>query len=197
VNGFEVRNAPHSPDSRVYISVAEAITASSAARASSVTFDWSDLYERHAEELLRYLAKFLGDRERASELMQDTFVRALRRDDSIVDPRAVRGWLFQTATHLALNERRRRSLRRFIPFDGRERSPQEAFDPTAAQVHTALGSISAKEAAVLLLRYHSGFSRVEIASLLGLSEETVKSRLARGRKNFTAAYGRLNRGLAR
>jgi len=58
-------------------------------------------------------------------------------------------------------------------------------------------SIPADQAATLLLFYESGFARGEIADLLNVSEETVKSRLARGRKNFMAAYRRLERGLAR
>jgi RNA polymerase sigma-70 factor (ECF subfamily) len=159
--------------------------------------DWAGIYERHAAELASYLTRYVGDREVATELMQETFVRGLRADQTIREPGAVRSWLFQTATNLALNERRRRALFRFIPFSGLERSPREAFDPAAAQVNAALRSISSDQAAALLLRYHSGFSTGEIAAMLALSEETVKSRITRGRQNFMAAYRRLERGLAR
>jgi RNA polymerase sigma-70 factor (ECF subfamily) len=124
-------------------------------------------------------------------------VRGLLADRTIREPRAVRGWLFQTATNLALNERRRRAILRFVPFSGLERSPREAFDPAAAQVNAALRSIGSDQAAALLLRYHSGFSTAEIAAMLDLSEETVKSRITRGRHNFRAAHRRLERGLAR
>ena len=171
------------------------------APASSITwavnFDWAQLYERHAGELLGYLIKLVGDRDRASELLQDTFVRGLRSDHTIREPAAVRGWLFQTATNLARNDRRRRGLLRFIPFSGAERAPEGAFDVGAEHVRAALRGISTDEATVLLLRYHAGFSRAEIAAMQGTGEETVKSRLSRGRKNFMAAYRRIERGLAR
>lgn len=170
---------------------------SSAVAYFPVTVDWAGIYERHAAELASYLTRYVGDREVATELMQETFVRGLRADQTIREPGAVRSWLFQTATNLALNERRRRALFRFIPFSGLERSPREAFDPAAAQVNAALRSISSDQAAALLLRYHSGFSTGEIAAMLALSEETVKSRITRGRQNFMAAYRRLERGLAR
>jgi RNA polymerase sigma-70 factor (ECF subfamily) len=163
----------------------------------AVNFDWEGLYDRHAGELLGYLAKLVGDRERASELMQDTFVRALRSDHTIREPGAVRAWLFETATNLALNDRRRRALFRFIPFSGAERAPGDVFDVGAEHVRASLRSLSSDEAVALLLRYHAGFSRSEIAAIVGTGEETVKSRLARGRKNFMAAYRRLERGLAR
>lgn len=162
-----------------------------------VNFDWEQLYDRHAGEVLGYLAKLLGDRERASELMQDTFVRALRSDHTIREPAAVRGWLFETATNLALNDRRRRALLRFVPFSGAEHADDDAFDLGAEHVRASLRALSSDEAVALLLRYHAGFSRSEIAVMVGAGEETVKSRLARGRKNFMAAYGRLERGLAR
>jgi RNA polymerase sigma-70 factor (ECF subfamily) len=173
------------------------LVSSSTVAYSPVTMDWAGIYERHASELASYLTRYVGDREVATELMQETFVRGLRADHTIREPGAIRGWLFQTATNLALNERRRRALLRFIPFTGLERSPQEAFDPAAAQVNAALRSIGSDQAAALLLRYHSGFSTGEIASMLGRSEETVKSRITRGRQNFIAAYRRLERGLAR
>lgn len=164
---------------------------------ATMSFDWEHLYDRYAGEVLGYLAKLVGDRERAKELMQDTFVRALRSDHTIREPAAVRGWLFEIATNLALNDRRRRALLRFVPFSGTERAPHDAFDVGAEHVRASLRALSSQEAVALLLRYHAGFSRSEIAVITGAGEETVKSRLARGRKNFMAAYRRLERGLAR
>jgi DNA-directed RNA polymerase specialized sigma24 family protein len=64
-------------------------------------------------------------------------------------------------------------------------------------VRRALGSISDAAAATLLLFYVHGFDRHELAAMLDVSEEAIKSRLARGRRDFMAAYKRLERGLAR
>jgi RNA polymerase sigma-70 factor (ECF subfamily) len=164
-------------------------------RASS-RLDWEELYERHAEELARFMIKLLGDRERAADLVHDTFMRAMRSADQLRDESAVRSWLFKIATRLAQNERKRRALIRFLPFHGHERSNHDAFDSQAALVHQSLRSIPTDQAIALVLHYHSGFSRAEIAALTGISEEGVKSRLARGRSNFVAAYRRLDRGLA-
>jgi RNA polymerase sigma-70 factor (ECF subfamily) len=163
----------------------------------TATFDWASLYETHAGELAGYLAKLTGDRDAGLELMQETFVQALRAERSIREPAAIRAWLFRTATNLAFNYRRRRALLTFLPFTGAERSPQGTYDHEAEHVRAALRSLPRHEAATLLLFYDSGFKRTEIAVLLGVSEETVKSRLARGRQSFMAAYRRLERGLAR
>ena len=162
-----------------------------------MSVDWATTYESHAAELTGYLTKLSGDREAASELMQETFIKGMRAGTSIRDVAAVRAWLYRTATNLAHNHRRRRAIFRFVPFSGEERSAQGAFDADADQVRQALRSLSADGAATLLLFYVHGFSRDELAAMFDISEETVKSRLARGRRDFMAAYRRLERGLAR
>lgn len=162
-----------------------------------VELNWEAIYERHAEELARFMTKLLGDRERAADLVHDTFLRAMRSAGQLRDDRAVRPWLFKIAANLAQNERHRRRLISFLPFRGQERGDSDAFDTEAAQIHQALRSIPTDQAIALVLHYQSGFSRVEVATLTGVSEEGVKSRLARGRLNFIAAYRRLERGLAK
>jgi len=158
--------------------------------------EWDDLYERHAPELWRFVMKLLGDRERAADLVHDAFIRAMRSRDQLRDPAAVRPWLFSIAGNLARNELRRRRLISFVPFVGTEPGYPDAYDAGAAQIHHALASIPAEQAIALVLFHQQGFSRAEIAQITGLGEEGVKSRLARGRTNFIAAYQRLERGLA-
>lgn len=159
--------------------------------------DWEHLYHAHASELLRYLVKLTRDMEKASELMQETFLRGMRERPVFEHPASARAWLFRVGTNLARNDLRRASVLRFVPFSGRELGETGAFDSDAEQVRTALRSIPFEQATTLLLHYQSGFDRSDIAAMHGISEETVKSRLARGRKNFMAAYRRLERGLAR
>jgi RNA polymerase sigma-70 factor (ECF subfamily) len=121
----------------------------------------------------------------------------MRANPEFETDRSAHAWLFRTATNLARNEMRRRRLLAFVPFSGRESATGGGFDFEADHVRTALRSLPFEQATSLLLHYHAGFQRHEIAHLQGVSEETVKSRLARGRKGFTAAYRRLARGLVR
>ena len=159
--------------------------------------NWDELYGRYSEELSRFMVKLLGDRERAADMVHDTFIRAIRSEKDLNEKGSVRPWLYKIAANLARNELHRRSLIAFLPFGGLERGAPDAFDPEAAQIHHALRSIPRDQAVALVLHYQSGFSRAEVAALTGVSEEGVKSRLARGRANFIAAYQRLERGLAR
>ena len=110
---------------------------------------------------------------------------------------AARPWLFRVAANLATSHLRRRRLFSFLPLLAEQPGTDGAFDVEAAHVRYALRSIPAEHAVALTLALHNGFSRREIASMLGVSEETIKSRLARGRRNFAAAYRRIDQGLAR
>lgn len=163
-------------------------------RAQVSALEWESLYALHAEEILRYLTKMTGQRELAADLLQETFVQAMRHEGQLRDPGSVRPWLFSITTNLARQHRRRAQLLRFVPFSGQE-TAEDRFDPSADTIHRALASIPFDQAAALVLHYRAGFTRREIAQMSGVTDEAVKSRLGRGRANFIAAYRRLERGL--
>jgi RNA polymerase sigma-70 factor (ECF subfamily) len=151
---------------------------------------WRELYSAHASELVGYLWKLTGDREVATDLMQDTFIAGMRDERSLREPAKARAWLYRIATRLATKRRRRARLIAFLPFAGTERSADGIPDVERLSVHEALRAISADQAAALVLHYAHGFTRAEVAELVGRSEETVKSRIARGRRAFLGAYDR-------
>jgi RNA polymerase sigma-70 factor (ECF subfamily) len=156
----------------------------------AVNTDWSVVYSDNAAALVNFLTKLTGDREVGSELMQETFVRAIRsgREAEVRSPRA---WLFRIAANLARDHHRRGQLLRFVPFSGRERDPRIIGDHNAELVHRALRQIAATQSTTLLLHYDAGFSRKEIAEMEGVTEDAVKSRLARGREAFARAFERV------
>jgi RNA polymerase sigma-70 factor (ECF subfamily) len=158
--------------------------------------DWRYAYERFGPELSAFVYRLTANEEVAQDLVQDTFVRAIRRQGTLADQGALRAWLYRIAANIVIDWRRRRALLSFVPFLGSEQAPERSSD-TPALVRQALRSIPAAQAVALVLSYHEGFSRSEVATMLGVPEETVKTRIARGRKSFEASYLRLERGLAR
>jgi len=158
--------------------------------------DWGGLYERYAGEIARYLYKATGDKQVAMDLLHDTFVNAMSRQNQLRDRARVRPWLYRIATNLAISDMRRRRRRSWLTV-----VPARQDDPAARAaegdlVRRVLGSLAPHQAVMLVLR-ERGFTRDEIAEMSGVSPETVKSRLARGEANFVAAYRRLERGLVR
>ncbi len=158
--------------------------------------NWQATYEAHAGDLFAFLRRTTGDRSTAEDLLQETFARAIRASNRALMSE-VRPWLFKIAANLAMSHLRRQRLFTFVSLAPTHAARDDAFDVEADQVRRALRSIPADQAICLTLALHDGFSRQEIAHMLGASEETIKSRMARGRRNFAAAYRRLERGLAR
>lgn len=153
--------------------------------------DWRAAYERWAPEITRYVRTFVRDDDTAADLVQDCFERAMRSERSLREPTAVRAWLYKIASNTAIEQLRRGRRFAFLPFSGGELGELDAVDPEIDHVRRALRAIPPDQAIALVLCLQEGFSRREAATLLGIGEEAVKSRLARGRVSFVAAYDRI------
>jgi DNA-directed RNA polymerase specialized sigma24 family protein len=86
-------------------------------RAAAESFD--ALFERWERDVFGYLWRVTGDRQLASDLCQETFLRAWQHFDTLRAYEQPRGWLLRVATNLALNRRRRVHTRVGAPISGR------------------------------------------------------------------------------
>ncbi len=147
------------------------------------------MYERYHASLVRLLYRRTGDRERAEDLAQDVFVRALE-----TPPRNPKPWLFAVALNLARDDGRRaerqgRKLELLKGEAGLAPGPDVALEQSerAAAVRAALESLSEKDREALLLKAE-GFSYDEIAAALGLAKGAVGTTLARARRRLVEAF---------
>jgi RNA polymerase sigma-70 factor (ECF subfamily) len=157
------------------------------------------IVEEHKDLLVNYLTRLTGDRDRAEDLAQETFVRFYEHRDQYRDQGSPRAYLLTMATNLLRDEQRRRgrwlgllpvfSLGGKSP-DGihteelpRERDPQRVLLSAEAveAVQAALGELDLLHRAPLILREIEGLAYQEIAEILQCQEGTVKSRLHRAR----------------
>jgi RNA polymerase sigma-70 factor (ECF subfamily) len=149
------------------------------------------LVGQYQAPLFRYLRGFVGDAEHARDLVQDTFLRAYKSLGSLEDPSLLRSWLYRIAHNQACSALRRRRLISWLPLLPAHHSQDPAPDRSAieaARVEEALGRIPLDQRAPLLLHLVAGFSYVEIAGLLNVTEGTVRMRISRGRAAFRVAY---------
>jgi RNA polymerase sigma-70 factor (ECF subfamily) len=159
--------------------------------------DLGRLYERHARAIARYVWRFARDADNAADLVHETFLRAVRTPGIPAEEGRALRWLYRVATNVAIDDVRRRKRLRFIGIDRMNLGEDTRSNDTVTLVRAALQNIPPEQAATLVLKLHEGFSRAEIAELLGTTEETVKTRLARGRLNFAASFRRMERGLSK
>lgn len=128
---------------------------------------------------------------RAQELTQETFIRAYRalaRGERWDNPRA---WLYRTASRLATDDYRHRTVFQWLPLSATKHDPLSGIEAGLLQqmaVRTALETLPPKYRIPLVLYVCEGFTVTDIAMMLGLTASAVKMRLSRAREMFRRAY---------
>jgi RNA polymerase sigma-70 factor (ECF subfamily) len=137
------------------------------------------------------LTRRTGDRDRAEDLAQEVFLRALE-----APPQNPKPWLFAVALNLARDEGRRdvRQARKLELLKGEALdvaapAPDEGLEVSEqrAAVRGALAQLTEQDRSALLLKAE-GFSYEEIASALGLAKGAIGTTLARARRRVVEAY---------
>ena len=138
-----------------------------------------ELFARYRGPLCGFFQRRLGCRERADDLTQETFLAVIRAT-SRYEPRAtVRTYLYAIALKLLAAERRRQDR-----DTGAQtlREPEVRAQPDAALwVRQAMERLDPAAREILMLREYEQLSYDEIAELLRLPLNTVRSRLFRSR----------------
>jgi RNA polymerase sigma-70 factor, ECF subfamily len=134
--------------------------------------------------LLYYVTKFLRDEDRALDVLQEVWVRAVRSIRGLEEPARLRPWLYRIAHGLVVDRIRRDAsqgraeLARAVdpgaveePFD----EPFAAED--AAAIHRALDALDNDHREVLILHFLEDMALADIAAVTGCPVGTVKSRV--------------------
>ena len=151
-------------------------------------------YERTARGVWAYLARITADRHLADELLQEAFYRFLRAANTYESEAHRRNALYQIATNLARDARRRATVRPFADVAGDDIERIAARDSAAATERLAdftraMDELKPRERAILWLAYAEGATHREIAATLGLGEGSMKTMLSRARRKLAALLG--------
>lgn len=146
--------------------------------------------------VLRYAMRMCRDPEDAKDVLQDTLVEVTRSIGDFRGDAALSTWLFTVARSACAKKRRKSKFApgELVSIDASasaavrelasdERTPEvQASDRELGQaIEAAIGALEPGQREVLLLRDVEGLSAKEVASVMGLSPEAVKSRLHRAR----------------
>lgn len=158
------------------------------------TPDFETFVHQTEYDIFTYLWRMTGDVETASDLSQETFLRAWQHYGKISHYAKPKAWLFRVATNLA-SSHRTQLIRRGTVLDDSGMSQLPDKSSTSAEhvaeqdyVRTVLLAIPSRLRAVLVLHDAYGFTCAEIASMLHISPSATKMRLCRGRDEFRARY---------
>jgi RNA polymerase sigma factor (sigma-70 family) len=136
------------------------------------------LWERSLFYYLRRLAPSEAD---AWEILQETWLKLFRSLRTIRDPRALPGFLYQTARNTAISRLKRPNVLE-LDLDADRICDDREVEPTvdgfeAERVHDALAHLPLLQREALTLFFLQDLSLDEIALLLGIPKGTVKSRI--------------------
>ena len=147
----------------------------------------AEWFEHYHLALFRYLVRLIGDEEQASDMVQETFARALVALRTQAVPTYPYAWLCRIGGNLVIDMLRRKRRWRWLPFQASTPSLDQAI-ATAHAVRDCLIRLNRREAEVLILAHCVGLSPSEIAAMLEENVSTVRVHLHRARQHFRDLY---------
>lgn len=151
---------------------------------------------RHRRAVYRLCYRFVGNHEDATDLAQESFLRAYRALRSFKGDSAFGTWLHRIAVNLSLNavatraRRAETSEERAAPVaSGPDAMSLVLREERAAQVRAAIGRLAPRQRATLVLRVYQEMPHQEIADLLGSSVGAVKANFFHALNNLKRLLG--------
>lgn len=150
------------------------------------------LYDSYADYALRSAYAITRNHNHSADIVQETFIKVYRNIETFDEERSFKPWFYQ----ILLNESRRYMKRQnkqataveseeLMDYLHEQNSEYENYD----NVEQALDQLSEMHRTVLTLKYMNEFTEREIAEMLELNINTVKSRLYKGRQQLKLIIG--------
>lgn len=158
------------------------------------------LYEKTYTKCFYLARKFLNSEHTAQDIVQDAYVKAFKSLDTLEDPEKFPSWIGTIVSNLAKNELKRRKVTLFSETeneDGQDISDTFVDDRVSVQpeivmdqnettrlMKEIIDTLTDEQRICVTMFYMEQMSVKEMASVLEVSENTVKSRLNYGRQKI-------------
>ena len=170
------------------------------------------IYARYQAVIRQHLLRTVRETSASEDLTQEVFLRVWTRAEQWNGSGALRAWLLRIATNLALNHlrsvKRRRERPLELPADPDEETaavpfwlvdtvnlrPEEALEQSEwrQRLVRLVNDLPMDKRTVFHMVYEADMEPREVASVLGIPEGTVRSRLHYARKQIRSAWEREN-----
>ncbi|MDN4606281.1 RNA polymerase sigma factor [Sporosarcina highlanderae] len=143
-------------------------------------------YNAYADAAIRTASAITRNREMAKDAVQETFIRVYRQINNYNPNLPFDPWFYRILTNECLRLLKKDSPLSKFELPDPETNPsltEESFD-YLSDLYDVIQSMDDIHRIPLILKYVKGFSEKEIADILGLNQNTVKSRLFIGRKKL-------------
>ena len=172
----------------------------------------AELYSKTYSNVYYTIKALIKDEDAALDILQDSYLKAFRSLDQLQDPSKFRAWIKRIAHNRAVDYLRQTKAVNFsdistddtdLPLEFEDTNPENLPEVVIDQKETArlmaeiLDSLPSDQRACVSMFYYEQMSVKEIAEELGVSENTVKSRLNYGRKKVETQVRELEKKGAR
>ena len=142
------------------------------------------LLQRYETSLVRFVTNFLGDRDTAQDIVQETFLRVAKRPRKLLGIQSIHNWLLRVARNLSIDHLRRLSRQRkhsrtLMEQAARERAAVEPADKKLGRaerrdrVRTEINQLRPRLKEIMLLKIQEARTYREIAEITGLTVTNV------------------------
>jgi len=145
---------------------------------------FTDFYRQTAGDLRNYAARVLGNISKADDVVQEAYLRVLRHPPATGNPQELRAYVFRVVSNLIKDGWRRE--KRESTIRDMTTSPEDQRDGALRiDVRRTFLKLRVRDRQLLWLAYVEGETHREIASTLGLRENSVRVLLARARERLS------------
>jgi RNA polymerase sigma-70 factor (ECF subfamily) len=159
------------------------------------TLEFGQLYERYAQDVLRFAVYLTGSRAEAEDITSETFVRAWVESEAL-HVGTVKAYLFMIARNLHVDWRRREARRGELAHEPADPAPGPETETENRRelraVLAALQRLPETDRAALLMRSQDEMPYDTIAAALGLTPATARVKVHRARMKLAELCGKEN-----
>jgi len=155
---------------------------------------FAPIVEKYSKQVFSLIVRIVGNREDAEELTQDTFMKVFKSLRSFHGDSAFSTWLYRIAYNIAVSATRKQ--KREVSYIEEDTLPEIADEESEGSweedlqnarleyLQQALKMLSGDDRALIMMFYKDNLPMNEIASVTGMSEVNVKTRIFRIRKKL-------------
>ena len=144
------------------------------------------------DDVYRFLVYLCKDPDVASDLTQETFIRALTKITKLKDPKSCKSWILSVAKNLFLDQQRTQRSNEMVPLEDAVHlaAVEESTDTELKleMLREALSHLDPSDRIVIVCVDLEGQSYADAAVVVGVSENALRSRLHRARQRLLSAY---------
>ncbi len=145
--------------------------------------EFNIIVQTYQQQIFSYIYRIVKNRQDAEDLTQDTFIKAYKKLDSLLDKSVFKSWLYQIAYRTTVNHLNKEKVKSFILFSNPNSINEISYELNdheyGEKITEIFATLSYKEHTLLTLRVIEEMSYLEISQIMGKSPAVLRKRYER------------------